>query len=210
MTYPDGIDALVNVNATDSLALGGHAARHNSVNTALGEVKDLLNGGSAGQVLIAAGSAAPPIWGTGGKILQVVRATDSTNRSTTSTSYVDVTGMSVTITPQKSNSVILIYAVFLAVGTSSSTGDQRGIFRISDSSDNPLTGAENAQIGTVNYSFAGAWEHHSQQFMLGYVTPATDEAVTYKLRFRTLVATTTLFSLNGEMTGQMYAIEVSA
>ncbi len=36
----------------------------------------------------------------GGKILQVVRATDSTSRSTTSTSFVDVTGMTVTITPQ--------------------------------------------------------------------------------------------------------------
>jgi hypothetical protein len=62
MTYPDGIDALVNVNATDSLAAGGHAARHNSVNTALDEVRDLLNGGDAGEVLTAAGSAAPPVW----------------------------------------------------------------------------------------------------------------------------------------------------
>jgi hypothetical protein len=42
MTYPDGIDALVNVNATDSLAAGGHAARHNSTNTALEEVRDWL------------------------------------------------------------------------------------------------------------------------------------------------------------------------
>jgi hypothetical protein len=46
MTYPDGIDALVNVNANDSLAAGGHAARHNSVNTALGEVKDFLGTGT--------------------------------------------------------------------------------------------------------------------------------------------------------------------
>jgi hypothetical protein len=44
MTYPDGIDALVNVNAGDSLALGGHAARHNSVNTALDEIKVYLAG----------------------------------------------------------------------------------------------------------------------------------------------------------------------
>jgi hypothetical protein len=46
MTYPDGIDALVNVNATDSLSGGGHAARHNSVNTALEEVKDFLGTGT--------------------------------------------------------------------------------------------------------------------------------------------------------------------
>jgi hypothetical protein len=42
MTYPDGIDALVNVNATDTLAAGGHAARHNSTNTALAEVQSFL------------------------------------------------------------------------------------------------------------------------------------------------------------------------
>jgi hypothetical protein len=42
MTYPDGIDALVNVNANDTLAAGGHAARHNSVNTALEELADVL------------------------------------------------------------------------------------------------------------------------------------------------------------------------
>jgi hypothetical protein len=42
MTSPDGIDALVNVNANDSLAAGGHAARHNSTNTALEEVRDWL------------------------------------------------------------------------------------------------------------------------------------------------------------------------
>ena len=40
----------------------------------------------------------------GGKVLQVVRATDSTQRTTNNTDWEDVTGMSVTITPQKSNS----------------------------------------------------------------------------------------------------------
>jgi hypothetical protein len=42
MTYPDGIDALINVNADQTLAAGGHAARHNSTNTALAEVRDWL------------------------------------------------------------------------------------------------------------------------------------------------------------------------
>jgi hypothetical protein len=75
MTYPDGIDALVNVNATDTLAAGGHAARHNSVNTALVEVKDYLvgalgskvdypSGGADGDALIKSGTAAA--WGAAG------------------------------------------------------------------------------------------------------------------------------------------------
>jgi hypothetical protein len=54
MTYPDGIDALVNVNANDSLALGGHAARHNSVNTALVEVKDYLVGALGSKLDVSA------------------------------------------------------------------------------------------------------------------------------------------------------------
>ncbi|HEY7821527.1 MAG TPA: hypothetical protein VIG24_01775, partial [Acidimicrobiia bacterium] len=54
--------------------------------------------------------AAPKFWDgstfqalTSGKILQVVRATDGTNRTTTSTSFVDAS-ISVTITPQKNDS----------------------------------------------------------------------------------------------------------
>jgi hypothetical protein len=53
MTYHDGIDALVNVNANDTLAAGGHAARHNSVNTALVEVKDYLVGALGSKLNIA-------------------------------------------------------------------------------------------------------------------------------------------------------------
>jgi hypothetical protein len=61
MTYPDGIDALVNVNATETLAAGGHAARHNSTNTALAEVRNFLASGSANTVLTA--GSVVPTWG---------------------------------------------------------------------------------------------------------------------------------------------------
>jgi hypothetical protein len=68
----------------------------------------------------------------GGKILQIVRATDSTNRSTTSTSFADVTGMSVTITPQKSTSSILVLANFTANCTNLVSGYIMGIYALTD------------------------------------------------------------------------------
>jgi hypothetical protein len=182
MTYPDGIDALVNVNANDTLAAGGHAARHNSVNTALVEIKNMLGPSPAG------------------KIMQIVRATDSTQRTTTSTSYVDVTGMSVTITPQKDNSAILVVAAFRALNSSTITGNF--FLRIADASDNPISGFQEANVvssgSTLGVPIVG----------IAYATPATTSAVTFKLRFRTSGDSGSI--MNHQITGQMYAIEVSA
>jgi hypothetical protein len=192
MTYPDGIDALVNVNATDTLAGGGHAARHNSVNTALVEIKNMLGPSPAG------------------KIIQIVRATDSTARTTTSTTFVDVTGMSVTITPQKNSSAILIIAVLTIRGENATTDNLASVLNISDSSNNSLTGS--AFFGTLemtrNAGQTGAVNSHAT--LIAYNTPGTTDPTTYKLRFRSSVAATTTTARNNQETGQMYAIEVSA
>lgn len=137
----------------------------------------------------------------GGKILQIVRATDSTNRSTTSTSFVDVTGMSVTITPQKSDSAILIIASFKG-RIDGSNG--YGVYQITDSSNNAISGAQDDGFGDG----AGS-TMVSKITMLGYATPATTSATTYKLRFRIELATSANVR-NAESTGQMFALEISA
>jgi hypothetical protein len=200
MTYPDGIDALVNVNAGDSLAAGGHAARHNSVNTALVEVKDYLVGALGSKLDVA-----------GGKILQIVRATDSTFRITTSTSFVDVTGMSVTITPHKNDSAILVLAAFCAQTFRDAAGDEiRGRYRLTDSSDNVISGGEQITHGTNNLTGSGRRSIDGSVMLLGRDTPATIMATTYKLRFRSPDGNVNVCLLNGDYTGQMYAIEVSA
>jgi len=142
---------------------------------------------------------------TSGKILQIVRATDSTARSTTSTSYVDVTGMSVTITPQKSNSAIIVAALVLtSVIHPSSSVTLDGYWSITDSSNNSLSGAEEVRIfaesNRVLDTFINTW---------GYSTPATTSATTYKLRFRAGSGLTARCR-NNTATGQMFAIEVGA
>jgi hypothetical protein len=226
MTYPDGIDALVNVNATDSLAAGGHAARHNSVNTALVEVKDYLVGALGSKLPYSFGTATPTttesgfLWydstgapskptpkfwdGSafvpfGGKILQIVRATDATQRSTTSTSFVDAS-ISVTITPQRNDSaVILIWAAAVQSPVGGVTMSQQ----ITDNSNNALSGAENTFLRAGSTTHGDAY-----QTVIGYSTPATTSATTYKGRF--LVSSGTATLRNNNTTGQLYAIEVAA
>ena len=130
--------------------------------------------------------------------MQVVRATDITDRTTTSTSYVDA-NISVTITPQQlTSSIIVIYSYLIRFPNNSGS-----YIQITDSSNIPLSGAENAFVRDS----AGS-NGRLVQTLLGYVTPETASAVTYKGRFKSLSGDS--FLLNSENTGQMYAIEVAA
>ena len=141
---------------------------------------------------------------TSGKILQIVRATDGVTRTTTSTSAVDVTGMSVTITPTKSDSAVIVLASFFAA--SQGGANPNSSYVLTDSSNNALSGAQIMQVG-----ISGVTATLNQiTVMIGYSTPATTSAVTYKLRFYSNAGTTTSYVANGNSTGQMYAIEVSA
>jgi hypothetical protein len=144
----------------------------------------------------------------GGKILQVVRATDTTERTTTSTSFVDVTGMSVTITPQKSDSEVLLLATALVRGDA--TSQPTAVIQITDNSNNGIAGAELGSFATANYTITGTATLQSPLILLGYATPATTSAVTYKLRFRVGGGSQTAVIRNNSQVGQMYAIEVSA
>ena len=146
----------------------------------------------------------------GGKILQIVRATDTTNRSTTSTSYVDVTGMSVTITPQKSDSAIILMAFGYADTSASSGSNFIGRIALTDNSNNTLSGAQDTFIGMENVTYSGTAAWYTSFVLVGYSTPATTSATTYKMRFRSGAATCTTRIMNANTTGQLYAIEVSA
>lgn len=141
-------------------------------------------------------------WETlGGKILQVVRATDTTDRSTTSTSFTD-SGLSVTITPKKSTSAILLISVFGAT----KTGADGVRFILTDNSNNAISGTD--PIGGAIYS-SNSMSFSSMQTLIGYATPSTTLAVTYKLRFASsLGGAAELF--NGTIRSQLFAIEVAA
>lgn len=133
----------------------------------------------------------------GGKVLQVVRATDTTDRTTTNTSYVDAS-ISVTITPQKSTSAILL--IWTAAATNSANINL--LTTITDSANVSISGAENTRLGSVS-------SLNNQIIAIAYATPGTTSATTYKGRFRVDAGSGTLRN-SSDYTGQLYAIEVSA
>ena len=135
-----------------------------------------------------------------GKVLQVVRATDTTTRSTTSTSYVDAS-ISVTITSQRSTSAILL---IWSLQGEAPVG-QAIFLQITDNSNNAISGAEGLLISNLTTSFP----LQMPATIIAYATPATTSPVTFKGRFKSQAGNTAQIR-NFDTTGQLYAIEVSA
>lgn len=134
------------------------------------------------------------------KIKQIVRATDTNVRQTTSGTFVD-SGLSVTITPTSaSNSILLISVTHVEPNGT----DPYGGLQITTSANVAVSGAESAYFG-----FAGGTSIDTMAVLFGYASPATTSAVTYKLRYR-VVQGTDFYIRNQITTGQLYAIEVAS
>ena len=116
-----------------------------------------------------------------GSVLQVASAVKTDTFSTTSTSYTDITGLSVTLTPTSSSSKFLIY-FFLCAGNQNIFTAQL----VRNSTAIVLGDADGsrtqATIGTMANSDANMQTANSY----GYLdSPATASAVTYKVQVRT-------------------------
>jgi hypothetical protein len=136
------------------------------------------------------------------KVLQIVRTTDTTDRSTTSTSFVDLTGMSVTITPQVSTSAIMVVMTFYA---STNASNRSLIVRIADSSNTAISGAQFGNFADTGGSLT------VPGVLIAYATPGTVNSTTYKGQFRTGGSNPGTVTIeNASMTGQIYAIELAA
>lgn len=141
--------------------------------------------GTNGQILTADSSTATGVkWATpagGGKILQVVNATQTTQQSITSTSPVD-TNISASITPSSASSKVLVQItlpIYLdGTGTAMSAGGRllRGATTIADYSTYSFSGIF---IGTA----AGTGLTVYDTVTLTWLdSPATTSATTYKLQ----------------------------
>lgn len=116
-----------------------------------------------------------------GAVLQVVSATKTDTFTTTSTSFTDITGLSVSITPTSNTSRIFISVV---TNVSNDTGGQNGVIRlvrdstaiaIGDGAGSRPRGSAQGRVtgdgnGVVNYGV---------QFV---DSPATTAATTYKVQ----------------------------
>jgi len=137
--------------------------------------------------------------GVGGKVLQVVTATDSTERTTTSTSFVTASNtLSVSITPSSTSNKILI--LMTSGGGNNGTGT---------ASYSVYRGATN--LGSGGNGFLSIQSNGGQiqsQVAVNYLdSPSTTSSTTYQVYFRAS-ANTAYLNLNGNP-GSITVIEIS-
>jgi len=135
-----------------------------------------------------------------GSVLQVVSTTKTdTFSSSTSGSWVDVTGLTAAITPTSSSNKILV-TVMCSVGNSG-TGTRSGMKLLRGSTDIAIADAassrERASFGTFN-----AHGNGSNQQVPAYVqfldSPSTTSETTYKIQLHTGDSSTMYVNRTGE------------
>ena len=111
--------------------------------------------------------------GVGGKILQVVSATSNSATNVT-TSWTDISGAAVTITPSAATSKILLF--FNAGGMTGSVGNSHLSFKINSSEDGDI-------VYIVRYGYSdNSGGYKPLPLSLTYVdSPNSTSAITYKV-----------------------------
>ena len=133
-----------------------------------------------------------------GSVLQVVSTAKTDTFTTTSTSFVDITGLSVSITPTSATSKVLIMykVVYGNSGTVSTrvrmqlVRDATAIF-IGDSAGNRIR-ATSIGSNADNVAFSGDWNG------IFLDSPNTTSATTYKIQFSTQANTGTINREGGD------------
>jgi hypothetical protein len=152
-----------------STTLGDIEYRSSTANT-----NTRLGIGSTGQVLTVAGGV--PTWAAsagGGKVLQVVAATYSTETQSTSNSYAD-TGLTATITPSSATSKVLVIMTQNGVAKNGDTNVGLRLVRNSTTI---------AQIGVLLLSTSTSLYQEGNGNIAFLDSPATTSATTYKTTF---------------------------
>lgn len=148
-----------------------------------------LGVGTDGQVLTADSTTATGLkWGAGGssKIVQVVQTSKTDTFTTSSTSLVDITGLSVTITPTSATSTIL---VFLSVQYSISQGTAQSYLQLLRGSTAIAQGDAAGNRSRTTAQGGPAANYLMTNYSLQFIdSPATTSATTYKIQTRTTAA----------------------
>tara|TARA_R100000656_G_scaffold31548_1_gene27481 strand:- start:410 stop:1270 length:861 start_codon:yes stop_codon:yes gene_type:complete len=185
-TAPDWGSVDLTVLPTISVAKGGtnissFAAGDILYATGATTLTKLVKGSAADVLTMNAGATAPE-WAAaagGGKIGQVVSCTPvASAQTTTSTSFVDVTGVTVAITPAATSSKVLIMAT---LPYTTPTVTRWGAFTILRDSTN--LGHATYGLGRLNDQTSGSFAVVSTYHYLD--SPSSTSELTYKVQFRT-------------------------
>jgi hypothetical protein len=172
--------------------------------------------GTAGQVLTVNSGATAPEWAapaSGGKVLQVVSATNATSTSIASASFND-TSLSVSITPSAATSKVM---VLVTQGWQSSRSDS-GMdfaFRLNRDSTTVYAPHQTSNIITIGYSLSGVTAINGLQGVMPITyldSPASTSALTYKTQasLRTTSNSGVLTMQASGFTSSIIAIEIGA
>jgi len=151
------------------------------------------------------------------RILQVVQTFKSDTFTSTSTSYVDVTGLSVTITPSSASNKILVFAVVNGTGNSGVSSAILQLVRDSTAIGNG-SAAGSRRVGFAQIpEISGSINSAAITFL---DSPATTSSTTYKIQGALMTGVGT-FAINrsvtdsnndayGRVSSQITVMEVSA
>ena len=178
-SFPASLDALTNPTSSDSLSSPSHSAQHANVNDAVEALQAKVGADSSAVTSSLDYKVAQLEAISHGKILQVVSTAKTDTFSTSSTSFVDVTGLSANITPTSSTSKVL---VMLTAQVSCSSATHLGKINLVRDSTNigQSTGGGVGNQTAAPYTNSTA----SGDFIAANVldSPATTSATTYKVQ----------------------------
>ena len=151
------------------------------------------------KIVDGAVTAAKLASGTGGKILQVLSTAKTNTFSSTSTSYTDITGYSVAITPSSTSSKIFIQG-FLSVAVNA-WNTYGAFFQLVRGGTNILTSSGSSANGSFSYSHEASSEIASKKGMspAGFCfldSPSSTSEITYKVQGKTSSGTNGEFYIN--------------
>ena len=115
-------------------------------------------------------------------VKQVVQSTKTDTFTTTSSSFVDVTGLSVSITPSSTSSKILVLGMIAASGPNSGTLQGKVVRGSSDLIIGDTAGSRTRTVFANN-----TYSQESNIFTMSYQyldSPSTTSSVTYKVQIR--------------------------
>ena len=158
--------------------------------------------GTSGHFLKSQGAGSVPVFAAagGGKILQVVsgKYDASSEWSTTSTSYTDVTGMTLNITPSATSSKILVN--FTLNGARSNSTSVNAVFTIHRGSD--LSGETFGFTHTYTATPA-------VQTCMFVDSPSTTSQITYKVQGK-VDGSGTCYAYRADTSNTFFAMEIGA
>ena len=167
--------------------------------------------GTSGQAIVTDASGNLSFAGTG-KILQVVQTVKTDTFTSTSTSYTDVTGMSVSITPSSSSNKVLVTASF---NCAVDTDNRWSIYQLVRGSTALFIGdtASSRSVGSVAHVQESSTGTGQGVFNLNIVfldSPNTTSATTYKIQGKVQSGATFVINRSDNDTDADYGLRTAS